>query len=311
MNRFDVPFADHPGFAVSPYFGRMVAYMQSLQEQICDALQERDGREFTQEIWRRDGGGGGLTRVLCGGHLVEKGGVNTAMVHGELSAEAAQRLETSVGMFAACGISLVIHPRSPRIPSVHMNVRRFELATGDAWYGGGIDITPYYPHVSDCVDFHRELQQACNSVIPGAYWEFKKHCDEYFYLPHRGEMRGAGGIFFDYLRNDDNTHAVLIESVGSSFLRAFLPIVDRRIEEQYCEEDRGFQLMRRGRYVEFNLLYDRGTHFGLKTGGRTESIFMSLPPEVAFPHNWTPKANSAHKKMQKFYQPQDWSQGFA
>jgi coproporphyrinogen III oxidase len=291
---------------ISEHFREMAAYIGELQDRICADLSRFDDRPFSRERWDRPGGGGGLTRVSAEGTFIEKGGVNTAVVFGVLSEPAADRLEIPQQAFAACGISLVIHPRSPRIPAVHMNVRRFELANGDGWFGGGIDMTPFYPYAGDCVSFHRCLRDACERIRPCSYQTYKAECDRYFSLPHRNEMRGSGGVFFDYLRHDDETNLALVKSVGDSFLEAFIPIVERRLSETFTQDDREFQLMRRGRYVEFNLLYDRGTAFGLKTDGRVESIFMSLPPHVNFPYDWSPEPGSVHAEMEAFYQPRDW-----
>jgi coproporphyrinogen III oxidase len=269
-------------------------------------METRDSVGFVEDTWERPGGGGGRTRVIQDGTFVEKGGVNISSVYGELSEGAAADLGVRPGEFGACGISIVIHPRSPRVPSIHMNVRYFELDDEDAWYGGGIDLTPYYPHTEDFTAFHRVLRDACERADPGSYERYKKRCDEYFTVTHRGEMRGIGGVFFDYLREDLEQGARVVREVGDAFLPSFLPIADHRADEEYTGEDRTFQLVRRGRYVEFNLVYDRGTLFGLKTGGRIESILMSLPPDVAFPYNFQPRAGSPHEEMLSYYQPHNW-----
>ena len=295
------------GIPGSELFRQTERYTSRLQARICDALEGEETAPFAAEQWDRRGGGGGLSRIICGGSVFEKGGVNVASVHGDLPEAAAERLGADPQPFAACGISLVLHPRSPRIPSVHMNLRQFELGNGVSWFGGGIDITPYYPYPDDCAEFHRVLKDAVNGVCDGAYERFKEECDKYFYLPHRNEMRGAGGIFFDYLKDDLNRNAELVHAVGDKFLPAYLPLVQRRKGESYSEEDRTFQLFRRGRYVEFNLLYDRGTYFGLQTGGRAESVLMSLPPSVEFPYNWRPASGSIHAGMSGYYQPRDWA----
>ncbi len=285
----------------------MELYITELQKTICDNLLQFDSAITHDHSWDRQEGGGGFTRVIDDSTIFEKGGVNTSSVFSELPEEIAKQLKVKPMQFAACGLSVILHPKSPRIPSIHMNVRYFELENGDSWFGGGTDLTPYYPHEEDFVLFHRTLQQACESVLPDSYEQFKCRADEYFYLPHRGEMRGIGGIFFDYLRQDNATHCKLVQAVGNCFLPSYLPILKRRQDEPYTENDREFQLIRRGRYVEFNLLYDRGTMFGLKSHGRVESIFVSLPPNVLFPYDWRPGKGTPHEQMMKYYQPKDWA----
>lgn len=290
----------------SERYAHMEQYISTLQDTICDALESRETRHFTEDSWERPGGGGGRTRVVQEGAVIEKGGVNTSSVYGELSESAAADLQVEPGQFAACGLSLVIHPVSPRVPSIHMNVRYFELDNGDAWYGGGTDLTPFYPHTEDFSEFHRVLHDACERAVPGSYAAYKKRCDDYFNVKHRGEMRGIGGVFFDYVRDDLEAGARLVREVGDAFLPSFLPILDRRRDEAYSDADRHFQLVRRGRYVEFNLVYDRGTLFGLKTGGRIESILMSLPPHVDFPYDFRPAEGSPQEEMLGYYQPREW-----
>jgi coproporphyrinogen III oxidase len=295
---------------LSARFREMELYVKTLQDRICQALEQEDTQCFHEDLWERPEGGGGRTRVLEGSFF-EKGGVNISVVHGEMSEAVARQLNTPQAPFAACGISLVVHPRSPRVPTVHMNVRTFETESGACWFGGGVDLTPYYPHPEDFQAFHQTLHQACEAAIPGSYAEYKRWCDEYFTVAHRGEMRGVGGVFFDYLDGNDPRHADLVRRVGDAFLEAYLPIVQRRREEPFTEADKQFQLIRRGRYVEFNLVYDRGTLFGLKTNGRIESILMSLPPEVHFRYDWHPDPGSPHEQMQRYYQPQEWLNGMA
>lgn len=288
-------------------FQAMEALILQLQSTICEKLAEVDGRKtFTSHPWQREAGGGGLTRVIQHGGVFEKGGVNTSSVYGELSPAMARQLGVPPGPFAACGLSIVMHPHSPRIPTVHLNIRYFQLQSGKSWFAGGMDLTPYYPHPKDFVHFHRTLYQACESALPGSYRAFKAQCDRYFYLPHRKEMRGVGGVFYDHLDGSEARHFELSRDIGEAFLPAYLPIVLRRKEEPYTPLDREFQLFRRGRYVEFNLLYDRGTAFGLKSGGRVESIFISLPLEVRFPYNWQPPPDSPCAEMARYYQPRDW-----
>jgi len=285
----------------------MEEYAMRLQDEICRALEARDGGSFGLDRWQRPGGGGGLSRVLQDGPVLEKAGVNVSTVWGRLHAPAAARLGVQEQGFAACGLSLVIHPRSPRVPSAHMNVRYFETDGGDAWYGGGADLTPYHPHTDDFRHFHRVLRDACERVQPGSYAAFKAHCDEYFTIGHRREMRGIGGVFFDYLRQDLDRTFQLVRSVGDAFLPAYAPLMDRRKDEVYEEEDRRFQLVRRGRYAEFNLVYDRGTRFGLQTEGRVESVLMSLPPLVRFVYDYVPRPGSKADEMTRLYQPHDWA----
>ncbi len=290
----------------SEQFQSMEAYIHRLQDTICQGLEALDEVRFQEDLWKRPEGGGGRTRVIADGQVWEKGGVNVSSVNGRLADEIAKHLKTEPMDFGACGISLVIHPQSPRVPTIHMNVRYFEMENGRSWFGGGIDLTPYYPHTEDFQHFHETLQNACNRIIPDSYPGYKKYCDEYFTVKHRHEMRGIGGVFFDYLPGSEGQHFELVQSVGDAFLKAYCPIVERRKTENYAEADKQFQLVRRGRYVEFNLIYDRGTLFGLKTNGRIESIFMSLPPEVHFHYDWHPEPNSPHADMMQYYQPHDW-----
>ena len=272
-------------------FERAAGLFSSLQEEICAGLEELDGAgRFTADRWQRPGGGGGLSRVLTGGRLFEKAGVNWSRVEGELPAEFAAQIPGSGTAFSAAGVSLVLHPGSPMVPTVHANFRFLEK--GDrAWFGGGSDLTPYYLFREDAAHFHRSWQSACAAHPAVAdYNKFKSWCDEYFALPHRGERRGVGGIFFDYLDGasvNGGLESVLafIEAAGRSFLPAYRPIASRRAGEPYGERERQWQLLRRGRYVEFNLVHDRGTVFGLKTGGRTESVLMSLPPLVRWEYD--------------------------
>lgn len=284
------------------------SYFQDLQDRISRAIEEIDGSRFREDKWSREGGGGGRTRVLEEGSVFEKAGVNYSSVHGALPEQFAAKIPLGTGTeFFAAGISLVFHPRSPMVPAVHANFRYLEK--GDAtWFGGGTDLTPCYPYAEDAVHFHRTLKQACDRHDPQFYPRFKKWCDEYFMLKHRGEMRGIGGIFFDYIQGDTEKNFAFVRDVGDSFLDAYLPIATRRMNESYGDEQRQYQLYRRGRYVEFNLLYDRGTIFGLETRGRTESILMSLPPLVRWVYDFKPKPGSVEEKALEFYHPRDWVQ---
>jgi coproporphyrinogen III oxidase len=251
---------------------------RKLQDAITTRLEELDGR-FREDLWTRPGGGGGCTRVLAGGELFEKAGVNYSEVYGELSEEFGVKLPGEGRAFYATGVSLVLHPRSPRVPTVHANFRYIEK--GDLWwFGGGSDLTPCRLYEEDARHFHRVWKDVCDRHDPSYYARFKKWCDEYFYLPHRGETRGIGGIFFDDLTGDAARLFRFWKDAGSAFLEAYIPLVEKRRSETFSQEEREHQLLRRGRYVEFNLLYDRGTVFGLKTSGRVESILMSLPPLV-------------------------------
>lgn len=290
----------------SQRFSRMRDRIHQLQDRICEGLESVDTVHFHEDRWDRPEGGGGRTRVIQNGKVFEKGGVNVSVVYGIMPAELAKTMQTDPVGYAACGLSLVIHPKSPKVPTTHMNVRYFEMENGRSWFGGGIDLTPYYPHREDFVHFHQVLQQSCNRIIPNSYDSYKNQCDEYFTLKHRQEMRGIGGIFFDYLDGKNKDHDSLVDAVGEAFLPSYLPIVVRRCEEAFTDADKQFQLIRRGRYVEFNLIYDRGTLFGLKTNGRVESILMSLPPQVEFLYDWTPGENTSHAEMMSYYQPHSW-----
>ena len=283
----------------------MENFILELQKRICSELEKIDSKSFIEDKWKRDEGGGGITKVISNGSVFEKGGINFSSVYGMLPDSIARQVNTEEGEFAVCGLSIIIHPYSPKIPTIHMNIRYFEMANGKSWFGGGIDLTPYFPFVDDFRYFHAIMKKACNSVIAESYSRFKKYCDEYFTVKHRNEMRGIGGIFFDYLPGNEK-HFELAGSVGNSFLEAYLPIVDKRRNIEFTEQDKEFQLIRRGRYVEFNLIYDRGTLFGLKTGGRIESILISMPPEVKFIYDYNPPENSPQEQMMNYYHPFEW-----
>ena len=291
------------------------AYLKSLQIRICDALSVIDGnREFTTESWERPEGGGGISRVLAEGDVIEKGGVNFSNVMGaEMPASATQhRPELAGRSFRAMGISVVIHPRNPHAPTSHANVRMF-LAEKDGeppvwWMGGGFDLTPYYGYQEDAVSWHSTARAACDPFGSDVYPRLKKWCDDYFFLPHRQEPRGIGGLFYDDLNEwgFDQTFAFM-RSVGDSYLQAYLPILERRKDVPWTESERQWQLYRRGRYVEFNLVHDRGTLFGLQSNGRTEAILMSLPPLVRWEYGLHPEAGTAEAQlMTDFLTPRDW-----
>ena len=288
---------------------RCVTYFKDLQDRICAGLEQLDGGgTFREDVWQREGGGGGRSRVLAEGNVFEKAGVNFSEVFGEMSPEFARSLPGEGSHFTATGVSLVLHPRSPLVPTVHANFRF--LTKGERkWFGGGGDLTPYYPFREDVIHFHRVWKDVCDRH-PGAanYQEMKKACDEYFFLAHRGEARGVGGIFFDYLEGDPETTFAFVRDCGDAFLGAYGPIVERRKGLPYTEQQRRFQEYRRGRYVEFNLLYDRGTVFGLKTGGRIESILMSLPPVVRWIYDYHPEPGSPEAELTEYYlKPRDWA----
>ena len=282
------------------------SYFEALQDRITSALSGIDGLPFREDLWEREGGGGGRTRVIEGGDVFEKGGVNFSRVHGKLPEEFADEIPLGSGReFFATGISLVVHPRNPNVPIAHMNFRYLEK--GDAaWFGGGADLTPIYPYPEDAAHFHRTLKAACDAHAGDYYPRFKKWCDEYFTIRHRDEMRGVGGIFFDYMETEPESLFAFVKSAGDAFLPAYTPIVLDRKDESYGEDERGFQAFRRGRYAEFNLVYDRGTAFGLKTRGRTESILMSLPPIARWDYDYRPPAGSREALAMAFFQPRDW-----
>jgi coproporphyrinogen III oxidase len=293
------------------------SYIHHLQDSICQGLEELDGGKFREDRWTRREGGGGITRIIGPGQLIEKGGVNISMVHGEITAPIRQQLKVEGHHFFACGLSLVIHPNSPMIPTVHANVRYFELyddhdVVVDAWFGGGADLTPYYLWEEDALHFHRTYKNACYPFGVDLYARYKKQCDGYFVNTHRGgECRGIGGIFYDYLRAGDRESPEngmnFSKAVGNAFADAYFPIVRRRATEPFAERERYWQELRRGRYVEFNLLHDRGTLFGLKSNGRTESILMSLPPRVRFDYTDDPTPGSREAELIRILKnPKNW-----
>jgi coproporphyrinogen III oxidase len=282
-------------------------YLLELQERIVGAMEALDDREFLRDEWKRAEGGGGISRILEGGKLLERGGVGFSHVTGTKlpPSASAHRPEIAGRAWEAMGVSLVFHPRNPHVPTVHMNVRFF--VAGDAWwFGGGMDLTPYYPVEADCAHFHRANREAL-APFPGLHARFKKACDDYFFLKHRNEPRGIGGTFFDDFSEGgfDNAFAVM-RAVGDAFLPAYLPIVERRRDAAYGERERDFQAYRRGRYVEFNLVWDRGTLFGLQSGGRAESILMSLPPAVKWRYDWKPAQGSPEARLYELLTPRDW-----
>ncbi|MFN0062886.1 MAG: oxygen-dependent coproporphyrinogen oxidase [Myxococcaceae bacterium] len=286
---------------------RMSRFVDTLQDDICTALEREDGRaRFREDVWQRPGGGGGRTRVISNGAVFEKGGVNVSKVHGELSDAFAKKLPGSGRTFFATGISLVLHPENPYVPTVHANFRCIEQ--GDkAWFGGGMDLTPYYLFEEDAAHFHRALQSTCEAYQSGAYARFKRACDAYFFLKHRGEARGIGGVFFEDMGGDLLAELAFVESCGRAFLPAYLPVVARRKGTPFEAPQRTWQEVRRGRYVEFNLVYDRGTLFGLETQGRVESILMSLPPSVQWPYDFVPPLGTPEAELlDALKSPREW-----
>jgi coproporphyrinogen III oxidase len=290
-------------------------YLLALQHRICQSLAEIDGKGvFHEDKWQRTEGGGGRSRLLTQGRVFEQAGINFSHVYGQqLPASAtAQRPELAGRSFEAIGVSLVIHPQNPYVPTSHANVRFFYAEKPNHapvwWFGGGFDLTPYYGFEEDVIHWHRTAKTICEPFGKDVYPRFKQWCDEYFFLKHRNEPRGIGGLFFDDLNEWGFEQSfAFMRSVGDHYLTAYLPIVEKRCNMAYGEREREFQLYRRGRYVEFNLLYDRGTLFGLQSGGRTESILMSLPPLVAWRYNWQPEENTPEARLYKlFLQAKDW-----
>ncbi len=284
-------------------------YCRNLQDSICGALEKVDGSSrFREDQWTHPDGGGGRTRVLRNGSVFEKAGVNFSSVTSNLSESLAAKLSVPPQQVEACGISLVLHPASPMVPIVHMNLRYIELHDGDAWFGGGADLTPHYLFAEDARHFHETLKAVCDRHGSGWYARFKRQCDGYFFIKHRNEARGVGGIFFDYERGDLDRIFAFVCDLGDRFLEAYLPIVSRRRTEPWGERERAWQQIRRGRYVEFNLVYDRGTLFGLETSGRTESILMSLPPDAAWPYAFEPEPGSREEALLRVLRkPEEWA----
>lgn len=284
-------------------------YFKSLQDRICASIAEADGgATFHEDAWEHHAGGGGRTRLIQEGGIIEKGGVNFSAVEGTLHPRLRQQLQLPDDQeltFFATGVSIVMHPKSPRVPIIHMNVRYFELENGTCWFGGGIDLTPHYVQPSDAVFFHSVLKKVCDESHPAFYDRFKRWADDYFYLQHRQETRGIGGIFFDYLKPDlpialekgtaqftKGELFAFVQRVGEAFAPVYTRFMLAHAQEPYTEAEKKWQMLRRGRYVEFNLVWDRGTKFGLETNGRTESILMSLPPVAHWEYDYTPEANT-------------------
>jgi coproporphyrinogen III oxidase len=273
---------------------------KKIQQEICDGLEVLDGKSvFTEDHWQREGGGGGLTKVIKSGNLIEKGGVNFSAVHGELPEALKKEFSVEHATFYATGVSIVLHPQNPFVPIIHMNIRYFELSNGVWWFGGGIDLTPHYVNPVLAGKFHSKLKNTCDKFHPQFYPKFKNWADDYFFITHRNETRGVGGIFFDQLKEGELTKQELFDfvcSVGRTFLPAYTEQVNFTKDLSYNESNKNWQLLRRGRYVEFNLVLDRGTKFGLQTNGRIESILMSLPTTAGWEYNFVPPVESEEEK---------------
>ncbi|HGY5298385.1 TPA: oxygen-dependent coproporphyrinogen oxidase [Aeromonas salmonicida] len=298
-----------------PDVAQVKAFLLQLQDEICRSLEQADGvGRFVEDAWAREGGGGGRTRVMRHGDMIEQGGVNFSHVYGDAmpASATAHRPELAGRKFEAMGASLVIHPHNPYVPTSHANVRFF-IAEKEGeepiwWFGGGFDLTPFYPFAEDVQHWHRVSRDLCQPFGEDIYPEFKSWCDRYFFLKHRNETRGVGGLFFDDLNRWPFADCfAFMQAVGRGYLDAYLPIIERRKAQPYGEREREFQLYRRGRYVEFNLVYDRGTLFGLQTGGRTESILMSMPPLARWEYDWQPEAGSPEALLYTDYlAPREW-----
>ncbi len=289
-------------------------YLNELQDRITNAVENADSVKFRRDSWTRPEGGGGESRVLEGGTVFERAGVSISHVFGEKLPPSASNLRPEIAgaPFEAMGLSLVFHPRNPHVPTTHCNVRFLAARPAGAaeiwWFGGGFDLTPYYPYAEDVLHWHRTAQQACQPFGAALYEKYKDWCDRYFFLPHRNETRGVGGLFFDDLNEGGFERCFAFQrSIGDHFLPAYTPILERRKDQPYADRERQFQLYRRGRYVEFNLVYDRGTLFGLQSRGRTESILMSLPPLVRWDYDWQPEPGSPEARLyENFLRPRDY-----
>ncbi|GAB4040575.1 oxygen-dependent coproporphyrinogen oxidase [Spirosoma gilvum] len=292
---------------------RITSFFLDLQDRICQALEVADGSgRFREDTWERPGGGGGRSRILSEGSVIEKGGVGFSAVQGEATAATLKTLNlTEPAEFYATGVSIVLHPRSPMVPIIHMNVRYFEMSTGQNWFGGGIDLTPHYVVESDARRFHQHLKAVCDQHDPTYYPKFKTWADDYFYIPHRQETRGIGGIFFDYLKPTDDAHKAslfaFVQNIGNAFAPIYTHFMYQNRQLPFGEREKDWQLLRRGRYVEFNLVWDRGTKFGLETNGRTESILMSMPPQANWAYDYRPEPGSREEQtLKRLQKGVDW-----
>lgn len=289
----------------------IASWYQNLQDQICNGLENLDGKSnFKEDTWKRPEGGGGRSRLIQGGDLIEKGGVNFSAVHGETPQKILEALKLSKSEFYATGVSIVLHPKNPWVPIIHMNIRYFEMSNGIWWFGGGIDLTPHIIIEKKAQDFHQSLQTACDHHHPDYYPKFKTWADDYFYVKHRNETRGIGGIFFDRLTEQDTFTKKdrwdFVKEIGESFLPVYTKAVENLRDKNWTKEDKVWQKIRRGRYVEFNLVHDKGTKFGLDTNGRTESILMSLPPEAQWEYQHEPQSEAYKKTLSLLKKGIDW-----
>jgi len=291
------------------YQEQVIEWYKSLQDNICEGIEKADGfAKFREDNWSRPEGGGGRSRVIQNGNVFEKGGVNFSVVHGVLPENIKKALGVSKSEFFASGVSIVLHPKNPWVPIIHMNTRFFEIEGETWWFGGGIDLTPIYINDNEAKGFHSELKSTCDQFDPSYYSKFKEWADNYFFIKHRNETRGVGGIFYDRLNDRDwNKLFDYNKAVGDTFLKAYLPIITANATKPFTEEQKNWQLIRRGRYVEFNLVYDKGTKFGLETNGRIESILMSLPSQVSWPYNHQAEEGSQEQKtLDKLKKGIDW-----
>ena len=295
------------------HLNQIIEWFSGLQDRICKGLEDLDGsgKLFQEDKWTREEGGGGRTRVFLSGNVIEKGGVNFSHVHGHMPDKISDRLELKRGSkFHATGVSIVLHSSHPLIPIIHMNVRYFEIENGHYWFGGGIDVTPAYVNVEQAQEFHRELKMVCDRHDPEYYTRFKHWCDEYFYLPHRKEARGIGGLFFDHQKGETEAAFqalwAFVQDIGNAFVPRYTALVEANRHQEFTPAQREWQFHRRGRYVEFNLLFDKGTKFGIDTGGRTASILMSLPPTANWDYNYQPASGSPEAETLTLLQPNDW-----
>ena len=296
-------------------------FFKDLQDNICRAIEETDGKgKFKEDLWEHHSGGGGRTRLIQQGNVLEKGGVNFSKVQGEVHPRLRQQMnlgENDDFHFTATGVSIVMHPYNPHVPIIHMNVRYFELSNGTCWFGGGIDLTPHYINEPDAAFFHQYLKQSCDKHHTDFYPKFKTWADDYFFIQHRQETRGIGGIFFDYLKPDDAGNGnglskealfAFVKEIGGSFAPIYTTLMQKHRDEPFTEQQKQWQFLRRGRYVEFNLVWDRGTKFGLETNGRTESILMSLPPQANWEYNFEPEAGSPEARtLEALKKGLDWT----
>ncbi|MFC2188370.1 oxygen-dependent coproporphyrinogen oxidase [Fulvivirgaceae bacterium LMO-SS25] len=285
---------------------------KEIQNSICLVLEKADGKgKFVEDSWERPGGGGGRTRVIAGGNIIEKGGVNFSEVYGNTPEYIKQNMQVDEPEFYATGVSIVLHPHNPWVPIIHMNIRMFEMSGGTLWFGGGIDLTPHLVIDEDAKYFHQQLKEICDKHNANYYAEYKKEADDYFYIPHRKETRGIGGIFFDYLKpnakNSFESYWAFVQDIGEAFADIYTHFMLKNKDLTYSEDEKKWQYLRRGRYTEFNLVWDKGTKFGLQTDGRIESILMSLPPQAAWEYNHKPVEGSAqHYTLSKLVKGINW-----